>query len=558
MSSVSSVDNKQPGLVTYLTKPRDSRATLSKSSDTMAGLSHPWQELSGEDADSIEKKTTGGSSAGGSGVRNGVGLFKRGDGDHLSIEMDAVTGHATGPAPGPAGFASGPAEPGAAETAASAVSEYKVYKRRFFGLLQLTLLNIVVSWDWLTFAPVASHAAAYFNTTETVVNWLSTAFLFAFAFITPVVIYVLHLGPKKAIVTAAALILVGNWIRFAGSHSSSGGLFGVVMFGQILTGLAQPFVLAAPTRYSDLWFTNRGRVAATALTSLANPFGAALGQLIIPFWVSQPGDISHMVLYVSIISSISAIPSFFIPSHPPSPPAPSCETPKLPLRASAKLLFKQLEFWLLILPFAVYVGLFNSLSSLINQILLPHGYTDEEAGIAGAILIVVGLVASAAISPVIDRTKSYLLAIRVAVPLIGLCYFIFIWMPGTREGGGGVAGPYVVMAVLGAACFSLLPVVVEYLVELTHPITPAITSALAWSGGQVLGGVFIVVSGALKGGEEASPPGNMRDALIFHAVLALAGVPLPLCLGLFGRGEKLLLRRVKSDEEARRGAVEGK
>ncbi|KAK4103213.1 MFS general substrate transporter [Parathielavia hyrcaniae] len=559
MSSVWSLDNKQPEISTDTAKSRDSRAILSNSSDPMAGVSHSWQELSGEVAGSIENSTT--RKTGSTSARDSAPAFGRGDGDYIPIEMDAVTGHATATAtataPDPVGFASGPAKPGASETAASVGIEYKVYKRRFFGLVQLTLLNIVVSWDWLTFAPVASHAAVYFGTTETVINWLSTAFMFAFAFIAPVVIYVLHQGPKKSIVTAAVLILVGNWIRFAGCHSSSGGLFGVVMFGQILTGLAQPFVLAAPTRYSDLWFTNRGRVAATALTSLANPFGAALGQLIVPFWVTQPSDVSRMVLYVSIISSISAIPAFFIPSQPPSPPAPSCKTPKLSLRASARLLVGQLEFWLLVVPFAVYVGLFNSLSSLLNQILLPHGYTDEEAGIAGALLIVVGLVSSAAISPVIDRTKSYLLAIRVAVPLIALCYLAFIWMPGTREvGGGGVAGPYVLMAVLGAASFSLLPVVVEYLVELTHPITPAITSTLAWSGGQVLGGVFIVVSGALKAGEGASPPGDMRDALVFHAVLALAAVPLPMCLGLFGRGGKLLLRRVRSDEEARSSSVE--
>jgi hypothetical protein len=99
---------------------------------------------------------------------------------------------------------------------------------------------------------------------------------------------------------------------------------------------------------------------------------------------------------------------------------------------------------------------------------------------------------------------------------------------------------------------------VEYLVELTHPISPAVTSTLAWSGGQVLGGVFIVVSGALKDGADGDPPGDMRDALIFHAVLALAVVPLPLCLGLFGRSEKLQLRRVKSDEEGRSSAEEGK
>lgn len=27
------------------------------------------------------------------------------------------------------------------------ISEYRVYKRRWFGLVQLALLNIIVSWD---------------------------------------------------------------------------------------------------------------------------------------------------------------------------------------------------------------------------------------------------------------------------------------------------------------------------------------------------------------------------------------------------------------------------
>ncbi|KAK3937854.1 major facilitator superfamily domain-containing protein [Diplogelasinospora grovesii] len=431
---------------------------------------------------------------------------------------------------------------------------YKVYKRRWFGLLQLALLNLIVSWDWLTFSPVSANAALYFGTDETTVNWLSTAFLFAFTFITPVVIYVLHLGPKPSIITAAALILVGNWIRYAGSHSPEGGMFGVVMFGQILTGLAQPFVLAAPARYSDLWFTNRGRVAATALTSLANPFGAALGQLIVPFWVNQPPDVSNMVLYVSIISSICAVPSFFIPPAPPTPAAPSCTTPKLSLQESARILFGQVEFWLLFVPFSIYVGFFNSISSLLSQIMTPYGYTADEAGIGGALLIVVGLVTSAVTSPVVDKTKAYLLAIRVAVPVIAICYLALVWMPPTHD-ASGVAGPYVVLSVLGAASFSLVPVVIEYLVELTHPISPEVTSTLAWSGGQLLGGIFIIISGALreegKGGDgnpPPPPPGNMQKALIFTAVVALVVSPLGPCLGLFGRGDKVRLRRVHSDE----------
>lgn len=95
-------------------------------------------------------------------------------------------------------------------------------------------------------------------------------------------IWTLHLGPKPSIATAAGLTLVGNWIRYGGvraaSHSTR---YGVVLFGQILIGFAQPFVLAAPTRYSDMWFTDRGRVAATALASLANPFGGAVSIIVI-------------------------------------------------------------------------------------------------------------------------------------------------------------------------------------------------------------------------------------------------------------------------------------
>jgi hypothetical protein len=76
------------------------------------------------------------------------------------------------------------------------------------------------------------------------------------------------------------------------------------MFGQILSGLAQPFVLSAPTRYSDLWFTGRGRVAATAVTTLANPFGGALAQLINPLWANDPTQIPNMVLWITIMVRI--------------------------------------------------------------------------------------------------------------------------------------------------------------------------------------------------------------------------------------------------------------
>ena len=173
---------------------------------------------------------------------------------------------------------------------------YRVYKRRFFGLAQLVLLNIIVSWDWLTFSAVSTTSSEYFGVSESAINWLSTGFLFAFVVISPLVMYTLNKGgPKVAIVTASVLVLAGNWIRYAGTRAT-GGHFGVVMFGQIIIGFAQPFVLSAPTRYSNLWFSDNGRVSATAVASLANPLGAAIGQLVGPFWATDASSIPTMVL----------------------------------------------------------------------------------------------------------------------------------------------------------------------------------------------------------------------------------------------------------------------
>jgi len=434
--------------------------------------------------------------------------------------------------------------------------EFKVYKRRWFGLVQLVLLNIIVSWDWLSFSANSTTTSQYYNVTPSDINWLSTAFLFAFVVVSPLTIYTLHRGgPKPSIITASVLILLGNWIRYGATKAGPHGNFGGVMFGQILTGLAQPFVLSAPTRYSDLWFTNTGRVAATAVMSLANPFGGALAQLIDPFWAGSPQDIPNMVLYIAIISSVASIPSFFIPAAPPTPCSASGTTPKQALMPSLKFLFTYPEFYMIMIPFTLYVGLFNSISSLINQILQPYSFSENDAGIAGALLIVVGLVTAAITSPIIDRTKTFLFAIRLQVPIIAICYLAFTWAPQTRT----IAAPYAILSILGAASFSLVPVVLEYLIELTHPVSPEVTSTICWTGGQLLGGIFILISNALRasGPNDGSaddhtnlPPGNMWRALIFQTVIALVVVPLPLALGCCGRHRDIRMRRVEADKEA--------
>lgn len=140
-----------------------------------------------------------------------------------------------------------------------------------------------------------------------------------------------------------------------------------------------------------------------------------------------------------------------------------------------------------------------------------------------------------------DRTKAYLPFIKITVPIIALSYLAFIWAPGTRA----IAAPYIILAILGAASFSLVPVALEWLVEVTWPVGPEAGSTICWAGGQLLGGVFIVVSDALKEGKDAEPPFTMGKALIFQAVVAASVVPCALALGWVG---KVGNRRLEADK----------
>lgn len=123
------------------------------SCDAMGRDSRSWNELREEGVCEAEKRAT--RSIGGSdyGLGDSEGVRKFGADDKLSIEMGTIPTRATDPA-----FKSGrPFRPPSADTECSRSAtqgergtvgvEYKVYKRRWFGLLQLTLLNIIVSWD---------------------------------------------------------------------------------------------------------------------------------------------------------------------------------------------------------------------------------------------------------------------------------------------------------------------------------------------------------------------------------------------------------------------------
>jgi len=95
----------------------------------------------------------------------------------------------------------------------------------------------------------------------------------------------------------------------------------------------------------------------------------------------------------------------------------------------------------------------------------------------------------------------------------------------------------VILGLLGAASFGVMPVALEYVVEVTFPVGPEVSSVLLWTGGQLLGGIFTIIMTALKDDDGtdskgSSPSGNMQMSLICQAVIACITAVLSMGLGL--------------------------
>lgn len=398
---------------------------------------------------------------------------------------------------------------------------YKSYKRRWIGLLALALLNIMTSWGWLSFSALSTETTELFAfTSDAPVNWLSTVILFAYVSVSPLCAWVLtRKNIKFAMTVCAVLCSLGNWLRYIGVVRKQ---FWLLMLGQILIGFAQPFALSSTGYYTDMWFTSRSRVSANAISTIANPLGGAIAQLVGPAIVSTSGDLKKFILLTAILSSAFGLIVLIVPDKPPLPPCPSATIVKLPLRESLRALVHNKLYLALLTMFSAYVGLFNAYSTFINQIMEPYGYSSDQAGITGAVLIVAGIVCCAITSPIIDRTHNFILLIKITLPIMGICY---ICLNFTSTTSGQLIGPYLVSGVLGAVSFSILPVLLEWVQEQTSPVTPALSSAILWNGGNLLGGILIIAMNALKyGADEGSPPGNMKRSLILQTVVGCVAI----------------------------------
>ncbi|KAH9948500.1 major facilitator superfamily domain-containing protein [Amylocystis lapponica] len=404
---------------------------------------------------------------------------------------------------------------------------FKLYKRRWIGLVAVTLLNVVSGMSLVWFGPIANNVVDEFGFSIDEVNWLSNvvnATFIPFSVITPH-LYA-RIGMRRSCYVGAVLFVVSAWVRYAGTANSLSrqGAYALILLGQLIAGIAQPVFQVLVPNYSEKWFDLKTRITATMIMSLGNPVGNAIGQLISPL-VGTP---SESILIMGIIFTAVTPLILLVGNAPPTPPTHSGSSSptfssfvraflgKEARSSSAYTTLRQrIDFVIITVVFGVLVAVINVFSVLSAQIMEPYG-------LMGAVLLLAGLVAAAATAPIFDRVLSHHLALstKFLCPVIGAGWLSLIWAVKTDD----TAGLFAIMAMIGAASLTLLPVALELAVEVTKNADAS--SAILWCSSNVFALIFTLSEGALRAGGAATPPYNMRRALVFQGCWVCAAVAL--------------------------------
>ncbi|XP_032806747.1 solute carrier family 49 member A3 [Petromyzon marinus] len=374
---------------------------------------------------------------------------------------------------------------------------YHVYARRWFVLAVLCLLNLSNALIWLSFAPIADKAATFFGISLAQVNWLAIVFLVACIPCGIVASWSMDsIGLRVTLVLGSWLNALGSVLRALSDHplmpTALKG-FPLLMTGQTLGALAQPFLLFAPTKLAAVWFPDSQRATANTLASMSNPLGILLANVLSPTIVYE-ADQMPMMLYLYCLPAVlaCALATCGVCSgSPPTPPSLGATHPTgEPFWRSVKAVMTNKPYLVLFFCFGAGVALFTAFTTLLEQILCSRGYSDSFSGLCGALTIGFGIIGAGLVGFYVDRSKKFVEVAKINFCLAALAACVFAMVCGMREQEYVIA---VACCVFGMFGFSIYPVCMELGVECTYPVGEATSSGILFISGQLQGVLYIVL-----------------------------------------------------------------
>lgn len=434
---------------------------------------------------------------------------------------------------------------------------FKVYKRRWFVLLVLCLLNCSNATIWLTFAPVADQSAQYLQVSLGDVNWLSLVFMAVAVPVSLGTTWMLDkLGLRITLILGAWLNMFGAMLRFSGTPPGEGFTirYSLVMFGQTVAAIAQPLIIFTPTKLAALWFPENQRATANTIASMSNPLGILLANIISPMVAQTSEHIPALLLAYAVPSCIICFLATvgIRSSTPPTPPSASAEASSSePFIQGIKLLMKNKAYLILLLCFGSGMAVFSCFSTLLEQIMCVQGYTNDYAGVCGALFIVFGIVGAGILGLYVDKTKHFIEVTKVNLSLSALACIAFSVVSLMRDQKIAIAA---VCSLFGFFGYAIYPVAMELSVECSYPIGEATSAGLLFISGQVQSVLYIVFLQSLTKRLADSPLSTCGDAVLSWKV------PLMVMSGLFSFFTCFFViffhtqyKRLEAEEEAKYG-----
>uniref|UniRef100_A0A667YAR1 Solute carrier family 49 member 3 n=1 Tax=Myripristis murdjan TaxID=586833 RepID=A0A667YAR1_9TELE len=349
---------------------------------------------------------------------------------------------------------------------------------------------------WLTFAPVADQSAQYLKASLEQINWLSLVYMVVAIPLSFGTTWMLDtLGLRITLIVGSWLNMFGALLRLVGSLQSLGisAVYPVVMVGQTLGALAQPLIIFTPTKLAALWFPEHQRATANTIASMSNPLGVLLANIISPKVAVTYDQIPVLLLVYAIPAAVICFLATvgIRSSAPPTPPSASAESSgSEPFLQGIKLLLKNKAYLILLLCFGAGIAVFTCFSTLLEQILCVRGYTNDFAGLCGALFIVFGVVGAGFLGLYVDKTKKFIEAIKINMCFSALACIAFSVVSQMRQQTVAVA---TVCSLFGLFGFSIYPVAMELSVECSYPVGEATSAGLIFISGQVQSILCIVL-----------------------------------------------------------------
>jgi sugar phosphate permease len=391
----------------------------------------------------------------------------------------------------------------------------RVHGYRWVVLVVFMLALAANQMGWITFAPITVEASAFYGVSDLAIGLLSLCFMAVYLVLfLPAAWMIDSLGFRKAVVLGSLLTAIGALGR--GIFASS---FAAVLACQLLIAVGQPFILGAITSVAARWFPLDEQGTAAGLGSLAIYLGIIGGIGLTPLLLARLG-MGGMLLVWGIASAAAAL-AFVLAAREGPASAEDHERAVLARPAlfdGMRSMMGQKDFVLLLVIFFVGLGVFNGVTTWIEQIVEPRGFTAAQAGLAGSLMIAGGIVGAVVIplaSDSVRRRKPFVVAALAGMTpaLLGVALAQSYWLLLASA------------ALFGFFLLSSGPIGFQYGAEVTRPLPEGTSNTLLVLMGQISGIALIFGMDALKTAE-----GSMTVPMLGLVALLAASLVLSLFL----------------------------